>query len=113
MVAAGTPEELKAELRGDAILVELGEPEADGLVRGVLDRLPGVREVVVDGRVVRARVDSGATAVPAVLGALESRGLAVAAVTIARPSLDDVYLRYAGRAFSQADVAHHTDGDPR
>jgi ABC-2 type transport system ATP-binding protein len=48
-----------------------------------------------------------------VLGALESRGLAVAAVTIARPSLDDVYLRYAGRAFSQADVAHHTDGDPR
>ncbi len=113
MVAAGTPEELKAELRGDAILVELGEPEADGLVRGVLDRLPGVREVVVDGRVVRARVDSGATAVPAVLGALESHGLAVAAVTIARPSLDDVYLRYAGRAFSQADVAHHTDGDPR
>src|SRR6266511_152035 len=113
VVAAGTPEELKAELRGDAILVELGEPEADGLVRGVLDRLPGVREVVVDGRVVRARVDSGATAVPAVLGALESRGLAVAAVTIARPSLDDVYLRYAGRAFSQADVAHHTDGDPR
>ena len=113
VVAAGTPDELKAELRGDAILVELGEPEPDGLVRGVLDRLPGVRELVVDGRVVRARVDSGATAVPAVLGALESRGLAVAAVTIARPSLDDVYLRYAGRAFSQADVAHHTDGDPR
>jgi ABC-2 type transport system ATP-binding protein len=110
VVAAGTPDELKAELRGDAIHVELGAPEPHALVRDALDRLQGVHEVVLDGRLVRARVDSGATAVPAVLGALESRGLAVAAVTIARPSLDDVYLRYAGRAFSQADVAHETGG---
>ncbi len=113
VVAAGTPDELKAELRGDAIHVELGQPGTDGRVRAALDRLEGVRDVVLDGHLVRARVDSGATAVPAVLGALESRGLAVAAVTIARPSLDDVYLRYAGRAFSEADRAHHTDGATR
>jgi ABC-2 type transport system ATP-binding protein len=113
VVVTGTPDELKADLRGDAIQVELTEPEADGRVRGALDRLDGVREVILDGRLVRARVDSGATAVPAVLAALESSGLAVAAVTIARPSLDDVYLRYAGRAFSQADMAHDTNGDKR
>jgi ABC-2 type transport system ATP-binding protein len=113
VVAAGTPDELKAELRGDAIHVELGDPEPDGLVRDALDRLHGVHEVVLDGRTVRARVDSGATAVPTVLAALESRGVAVAAVTIARPSLDDVYLRYAGRAFSEADRAQHSNGDPR
>jgi ABC-2 type transport system ATP-binding protein len=113
VVAAGTPDELKAELRGDAIHVELASPEPDGVVRDALDRLQGVHEVVLDGRVVRARVDSGATAVPAVLGALESHGLAVEAVTIARPSLDDVYLRYAGRAFSQADTADRTDGAAR
>jgi ABC-2 type transport system ATP-binding protein len=27
-----------------------------------------------------------------------------ASATIARPSLDDVYLRYAGRSFEQADT---------
>jgi ABC-2 type transport system ATP-binding protein len=27
----------------------------------------------------------------------------VASVTVARPSLDDVYLRHTGRAFAQAD----------
>jgi ABC-2 type transport system ATP-binding protein len=113
VVAAGTPDELKAELRGDAIHVELGDPEPDGLVRDALNRPHGVHEVVLDGRTVRARVDSGATAVPTVLAALESRGVAVAAVTIARPSLDDVYLRYAGRAFSEADRAQHSNGDPR
>jgi ABC-2 type transport system ATP-binding protein len=37
--------------------------------------------------------------VPLVLGALEARGLDVASVTVSRPSLDDVYLRHAGRSF--------------
>ena len=37
------------------------------------------------------------------LAALDSHGVAVASVTVARPSLDDVYLRYAGRTFGAAD----------
>jgi ABC-2 type transport system ATP-binding protein len=41
--------------------------------------------------------------VPSVLAALESAGVKVASVTVARPSLDDVYLRYTGRAFGEAD----------
>jgi ABC-2 type transport system ATP-binding protein len=38
-----------------------------------------------------------------VLAALEAEGVRVASVTVSRPSLDDVYLQYAGRAFSEAD----------
>lgn len=38
-----------------------------------------------------------AKAVPIVLVALEDVGIAVASISVARPSLDDVYLRYAGR----------------
>jgi ABC-2 type transport system ATP-binding protein len=37
--------------------------------------------------------------VPAVLAALEAGGMDVASVTVARPSLDDVYLRHTGRSF--------------
>ncbi len=64
-----------------------------------------MREVVLndEGRAVHARVDEGATAVPSVLQALETESIKIASVTVARPSLDDVYLRYAGRAFSTAD----------
>ncbi len=105
VVAEGTPDELKGELRGDAVHVELGEPERNGRVHRALGRVAGVVEVVLDeqGRTVRARVEEGSSAVPAVLQALESEGLTVASVTVARPSLDDVYLRYAGRAFNQAN----------
>jgi ABC-2 type transport system ATP-binding protein len=58
----------------------------------------------VEGRLLHARADNGARAVPAVLQALETKGICVAAVTVARPSPEDVYLRYAGRTFSEAET---------
>ncbi len=103
VVAEGEPEQLKGELRGDAIHVELQEQPMNGEARRAVERVDGVRDIAVDGRLLRARADSGATAVPAVLAALEAEGVAVASVTVSRPSLDDVYLRYAGRAFTDAD----------
>ena len=103
VVAEGTPDELKSELRGDAIHVEL-EAATDGAVRGTLERLDAVRDVVFNGRAVHARADDGARTVPAVLAALEAGGVSVASVTVARPSLDDVYLRYTGRTFSSAEA---------
>ncbi|TCO46055.1 ABC-2 type transport system ATP-binding protein [Kribbella antiqua] len=103
VVAEGTPEALKAELRGDSVHVELVSPDTDGLVHRLLSDLPGVGEIVVEGNVLRARVDHGATAVPAVLGALEDKAVPVTAVTVSRPSLDDVYLRYTGRSFRSVE----------
>jgi ABC-2 type transport system ATP-binding protein len=98
VVAGGPPERLKAELQGDSIHVELGFA-ANGAVHAALDSLPGIRELVIEGSLLHARADEGARAVPAVLGALEAGGVDVASVTVSRPSLDDVYLRHAGRSF--------------
>jgi ABC-2 type transport system ATP-binding protein len=104
VVAEGTPDELKGELRGDAVHVELGEAETNGRVERALEEVPGISEASVDGRLLHARAENGARAVPAVLQALETNGIPVAAVTVARPSLEDVYLRYAGRTFSAAET---------
>jgi ABC-2 type transport system ATP-binding protein len=104
IVVEGTPEGLKAELRGDAIQVELADafPESD--IRAALNGLDGMlSELTIDGRVMRARVDSVASALPAVLAALDAAGIRALAATVARPSLDDVYLRYTGRAYSKAE----------
>jgi ABC-2 type transport system ATP-binding protein len=104
VVAEGSPDELKGELRGDAVHVELGEAETNGRVERALEQVPGISETSVDGRLLHARAENGARAVPAVLQALETNGIPVAAVTVARPSLEDVYLRYAGRTFSEAET---------
>ena len=103
VVATGSPDELKRELSGDAVQVELVQAELNG-AGPALERIPGIAEITVDGRTVRARAEDGARAVPAVLAALDTHGVAVASVTVARPSLDDVYLRYAGRSFGAADA---------
>jgi ABC-2 type transport system ATP-binding protein len=102
VVAEGSPDELKSELRGDTVHVELVE-SSNGDAAAAVHRVPGLTEVALDGRLLRARVANGAAAIPPLLVALEQRGLQVASATVARPSLDDVYLRYAGRSFQEAD----------
>jgi ABC-2 type transport system ATP-binding protein len=106
VVAQGTPEALKAGLRGDAVHVELeaGVP-LNGNVHAALAPVAGLGEIVLDGRSLRARSADGARAVPAVLAALDAHAIPVASVTVARPSLDDVYLRFAGRSFAAAEAA--------
>jgi ABC-2 type transport system ATP-binding protein len=108
VVAEGTPDALKGELRGDAVHVELREtpgPVDAQLLRAALGEFAAVRDASLDGRRLSARADDGPAAVPHVLAVLEREGVLVASVTVARPSLDDVYLRYAGRRFAEADTA--------
>jgi ABC-2 type transport system ATP-binding protein len=102
MVAEGTPEFLKSELRGDTVSVDLASAEAAKSAAEAGHRLAGLREITTAGTSLRARADHGASAVPALLTALEDRRLEVLSVTVGRPTLDDVYLRYAERSFSEA-----------
>jgi ABC-2 type transport system ATP-binding protein len=106
VVATGTPDGLKGQLRGDAVQVELPAGADAALVRSVLAGLPEVRDVMIAGRNVSARSDDGAAAVPVVLGALQRAGINAASVTVARPSLDDVYLRHTGRRYSESPDDH-------
>jgi ABC-2 type transport system ATP-binding protein len=103
VVVEGTPEQLKSELHGDTVQVELDSPRDSGAALSALSRVGGLTDVVATGAGLRARADSGARAVPAVLSTLDDAGVAVASVTAARPSLDDVYLRHVGRQFSGDD----------
>jgi ABC-2 type transport system ATP-binding protein len=104
IVVEGAPDELKAELRGDAIQVELAKIVPEAGIGAALSGLNGaLREVVIEGRNLRARVDSGASALPAVLAALDAASVRVSTATVARPSLDDVYLRHTGRAYAEAE----------
>jgi len=102
IVAQGSPDQLKRELSGDALHVELVEYGETGAI-AALEHVDGVGEIELDGRLLRARAADGGAALPAVLAALETQQVKVASVKVSRPSLDDVYLRFAGRAFEDAD----------
>ncbi|MDQ1547340.1 MAG: type transport system ATP-binding protein [Actinomycetota bacterium] len=105
VVVTGSPDELKNGLRGDAVFVELApETDLDSALRAI-SRVRALGDVIVDGRVLRGRAAVGATALPQVLGALDDDRLLVASATVARPSLDDVYLKYTGHTFVSSTSA--------
>ncbi|MCX5043940.1 ABC transporter ATP-binding protein [Aldersonia sp. NBC_00410] len=101
-VVEGTPSELKAGLDGDTITVELIAPDVDA-VRSVAESVGALRHIVVEAHGPTGRLFARADDPPAIIGriisALDQAGIAFGAVSVARPSLDDVYLRYAGRAY--------------
>jgi len=103
IVVTGTPDALKGELKVDAVHAELRAMPDVPAVRRALGTVPGVREVSVAGRRLSARADDGAAAVPDVLAALDRAGAPVASVTVARPSLDDVYLRTVGHRYAETN----------
>jgi ABC-2 type transport system ATP-binding protein len=101
IVAAGTPDELKGQLRGDVVSVELAGRGRMAEAEAVLRAQEEVASVMVDGHRLYAQVGHGARAVPALLAALEKAGLDVAQVSLARPSLEDVYLTATGHAYRE------------
>jgi ABC-2 type transport system ATP-binding protein len=104
IVVEGRPDELKAGLQGESVSLELRE--SDGRLGEAAELVGSIAgDVHAEGETLRVRVPNGAQAIPGLLSALDGRGFAVASVTTARPSLDDVYLHYTGRDFSSEDEA--------
>lgn len=98
VVAEGEPERLVASMGADVIRVR-GRGERGHFVTTV-GRLPFVQRVDVEahGELVMVYVDSGSRRLADVLGTASGNGFQVEDVTVARPSLGDVFLHHTGRA---------------
>jgi len=103
IVAEGTADELKRQVAGDVITIGV-----DGAVEHVLEAVraqPFVREASAEADVVRLYVDQGDIAVPQLIRTLDGAGLSARTLTLARPSLDDVFLRQTGRSLRDEEAA--------
>lgn len=110
VVATGTPNELKGELLGDSVHVTLAPSASQDMITkavAALEGVAGLTHVQADGQNVWARTRDGGAAIPEALAALGRIDAPIAGVTTERPSLDDVYLHYAGRRLA----ADTTPGD--
>ena len=87
--AEGTPDELKREIGGDVLVVDVDRDEEQAAAAVLGGQVEG------PGRVSVAARDGGA-AVPRTLAALQDRGITPRSVALNRPTLDDVFLRVAG-----------------
>jgi len=85
--------------------VDLGDRARLSEAELVLLGMEEVTGVVVDGARLYAHVTDGARSVPSLLAALEKSGFGVSQVSLARPSLDDVYLSATGHAYHEEGAA--------
>jgi ABC-2 type transport system ATP-binding protein len=108
IVAEGTPSDLKREISGDVINVDLaapdtaGAPEPSVMLEGskILTEQPYVHSCETIEHTLRLYVDSAATAIPQVMRALSNKGIEPGAIESRRPSLDDVFLAKTGRTIA-------------
>ena len=104
IVALGSPQELKATIGTDVVTVRVAGTEADvERASETARRLEGAEEVrTVDDSVV-IYVREGSAAIARVVLMLNEEGLDVREVTLARPTLDDVFLRKTGHHLEAAE----------
>jgi len=99
VVADGSPAALKEEIGGDVIT--LSGPDPDGLARDLGTRFPDLATEVRDGAV-RLEREKGHELVARLIEALPGR---VDSVTVARPTLEDVFLHRTGRRLYGEEAA--------
>ncbi len=99
IIATGTPEELKRQISGDVVTLSVNGDVA--VAEQKLAAEPSVREISVDGQALRLSVEQGEEALPGLLRALDSAGLILTSIQLARPTLDDVFLTLTGRSLRE------------
>jgi ABC-2 type transport system ATP-binding protein len=111
IVASDTAANLKAQVSGDLVDLELDDPGRVGEASRLLQTLvlAGETEVEVDAAHVRGRVPKAGAVVPGLLRDLDRLGIALASIEVHRPTLDDVFLTLTGRSLRDAEAA---TGDP-
>jgi len=96
LVAVGTPDELKARVGGDVVVVHTSDPA--GLQSQIRERF-GCAPVVIDGSV-RVEIAHGHTFVRDVV---EAFAPAIQAVTFSKPTLADVFIQLTGHRFWESE----------
>ncbi len=95
LVAEGTPQELIDQMGADTIRI-IGQGDRDGFVEKV-QALPFVQTVTVGRTVIQIGVDSGSRRLVEVISQAAGDGFTVEDISVAKPSLGDVFLKYTGR----------------
>jgi ABC-2 type transport system ATP-binding protein len=102
VVAEGSPGELKASIGLDVVTIRT--EETDDLVRAreLLATIEGLNDIREVAKSLVIYLAEGARAVPSIVRALDEAAIPIADLTLARPTLDDVFLRKTG---------HHIEAD--
>jgi ABC-2 type transport system ATP-binding protein len=100
-VVAGTSSELKRSVGGDMVTVKLSA-QAESILPGEIGQV-----VHSAGGSMDILTANGETAIPKIVGFYEQSGLQVLSISLNKPSLDDVFLKYTKVRIEEAESLSH------
>jgi len=102
IIKIGTPDELKASVGGDVIVVGVKEAEPD--LSSDIAKINLVKAVTKTGNDYRIKADAGEEASPAIIDLIRSKGMHVSKISLTRPTLDEAYLELTGRTLREEET---------
>lgn len=102
IVAEGTQAELKKTVSGDAVSFTLEDAQRLGDASAIAASLERAQTPLVEDKTIHVHVPDGGSALPGLLRDLDRAGIAIAAVEVKKPTLDDVFLTLTGRSLREA-----------
>lgn len=101
IIALDTPNALKESLGGDIMTLTIEQKSAD--ITSLIEAAPRVKEVKKQDSTYRVKVENGEETAPQILNLLIEKGYKIAKLSLAKPTLDEVYLEYTGRSIREEE----------
>ncbi len=106
IVITGTPQELKNSIGSDIMEIIILEEDD---VTNLINRIEYVKEVKKrSDRSYIVRLENGEIVAPLIIDNLSKKGYHVVKLSISKPTLDEVFLTYTGRAMRDSEEARET-----
>jgi ABC-2 type transport system ATP-binding protein len=102
IVAEGTPERLKAEMGHDVVSVSVDGADSAATEAALRD-LPGLERMLAEPDALALYVEDGASSIAEIVRRLDRERIRAGAISVARPSLDDVFLKATGRRLEEGE----------
>jgi ABC-2 type transport system ATP-binding protein len=100
IIVVGTPDELKDSLGGDIISVAV---KKDVDITKLVEKIEHVKDVKKENGSYMIKSENGEVTAPLIIEALRKKGYVVTRLSLAKPTLNEVYLQYTGRSMRDAE----------
>jgi ABC-2 type transport system ATP-binding protein len=107
IVAQGTPEELKSQLGHDVVSMALDGADI-AATEAAIGELGGLERTVAGRDSLALYLEDGPGSIAEIVRRLDGAQIRVGAISVARPSLDDVFLQATGRRLEGQEENHAT-----
>ena len=104
VIVTGTPSELKSSVGGDTVVFSFQTEETARKAETLLTEKLPTGTVQTKNNAVHLTIEDGERMMPELLRSLDAKNIEAQTMTLSRPSLDDVFLKYTGRSLREDQI---------